>query len=994
MIRINTLGVLSVRGEDGAPLSGAAAQPRRMAILALLARAGERGISREKLLSLLWPDADDERGPRTLAQALYALRRDLGVEDAISGSKDLRLDPGLASSDASEFASALASGDDERAVNLYHGPFLDGFHLPGAEEFSRWAERERAAIAVEYSRALESLARAARAAGDPRTAVAWWRKLAAVEPLNARVTVGLMDALSASGDRAGAIQHARVYELLVEQELDLPPDKDVLAFAERLRQNAVEHPPSVDVARTATVAAASLPAPAPVAELPRPAPSPEPVAGTAVVGQPLAATETAAPTSAPSQRGAVSRRTWALAALAVFVGVIIGLTTLRGSGGDARNTLGTSGGAVVAIGNIAAYGSDSAPATLTAPVADLLTTSLARVHAIRVVSHGRMLELIHASGRGDTSTGAFLNAARQAGATQMIDGTLYSRPGGHLRLDLRRVDLATGAIGDVHTIEGADLFALVDSGTMSLVTALGVSAPAGSIADVTTRSVAAYRMYEQGIHAYYLGDVHTANRFFDGALTEDSTFALAAYYSALSESDVYRYRERMERAKRMAAHATDRERLTILAGWANTVSSPAMGAIAETLATRYPTEVDGHLYSGIAHVYDGDFFGALPALQRVVTMDSLGLRGQGASCSGCEALKWIVAAYVLGDSMPAAEREARRWRRLQPGSRTPVYSLMQVLQFQHRYREADSVFHSEVTDLPYTDLMEFETEGRLYAGAYSAADSMLHEQLRQPDGRDQENALWGLSLSLREQGRLTDALDAARRMRVPMAKLMNKPLGRGPINVMEAQLLLEQGNARAAAILFDSLSHQHNFGDTASEVARGTVWMLAQAAGARYAAGDTGSLMKLADSVRSLAEQSGYGRDRRLHHYIRGLALAARGDDRGAIDELKAAIYSTTLGFTRTNYELGRAYMRLHQPREAIAYLAAALRGPIEAQNLYVSRISIHELLAQAWDSAGGRDSAAVHYAAVARAWSAADPPLKARGDRCRERAVALAGKR
>src|SRR5262249_45385461 len=204
-----------------------------------------------------------------------------------------------------------------------------------------------------------------------------------------------------------------------------------------------------------------------------------------------------------------------------------------------------------------------------------------------------------------TSSGAFLDAGRQAGATQMIDGTLYARPGGRLRLDLRRVDLGTGAIGDVHTIEGADLFALVDSGTMSLVSALGVSAPAGSVADVTTRSVAAYRMYEQGIHAYYLGDVRSSQRFFDGALNEDSTFALAAYYGAMSETDLNRYRARMDRAKRLATHATDRVRLTILAGWASMVSSPAMGAFAETLATRYPTEVEGHLYSGIAHAYDG-----------------------------------------------------------------------------------------------------------------------------------------------------------------------------------------------------------------------------------------------------------------------------------------------------------------------------------------------------------------------------------------------------
>src|SRR5262249_15722469 len=155
--------------------------------------------------------------------------------------------------------------------------------------------------------------------------------------------------------------------------------------------------------------------------------------------------------------------------------------------------------------------------------------------------------------------------------------------------------------------------------------------------------------------------------------------------------------------------------------------------------------------------------------------------------------------------------------------------------------EADSVFHTGVSDPPYTDLLEYEIESRTHAGAYSAADSMAHEQLRQPDARNQSNALWALTLSLREQGRLNEALDAARRARVPNAKMMKQPPGHGPINVLEAQVLLEQGKARGAAILFDSLSRQAYVGDTSSEVARRTVWMLAQVAGARYAAGDTGS---------------------------------------------------------------------------------------------------------------------------------------------------------
>jgi len=238
MIRIQTLGGLSVRGDDGQALSGAAAQPRRVAVLALLARAGARGVSRETLLALLWPDASEDRARNTLAQAVYSLRRDLKSEAAIVGAKELCLDPDVVTSDVAEFSAAVSRGGDARAAELYGGPFLYGFHLAGAEEFERWAEGERDALARDYARSLEALARGALTRGDATASVAWWRKLAALDPLNARVTVGLMEALAASGDRAGALGQARIYELLLEQELDLPPDSAVAALSARLRREA------------------------------------------------------------------------------------------------------------------------------------------------------------------------------------------------------------------------------------------------------------------------------------------------------------------------------------------------------------------------------------------------------------------------------------------------------------------------------------------------------------------------------------------------------------------------------------------------------------------------------------------------------------------------------------------------------------------------------------------------------------------------------------
>jgi hypothetical protein len=61
--------------------------------------------------------------------------------------------------------------------------------------------------------------------------------------------------------------------------------------------------------------------------------------------------------------------------------------------------------------------------------------------------------------------------------------------------------------------------------------------------------------------------------------------------------------------------------------------------------------------------------------------------------------------------------------------------------------------------------------------------------------------------------------------------------------------------------------------------------------------------------------------------------------------------------------------------------MQAALRGGIEGSGLYLTRTEAHELLAQAFAAAGMRDSAAAHFAVVARAWRNADPLLRARRD-------------
>ena len=240
-IVVRTLGGLSIQTPTGRG-EGAATQPRRLALLALIARAGDRGITRDKLLALLWPDAEVEQGRRALNQALYALRRDLSADELFVGMHELRLNPDAAACDVLQFESALRAGRFEDAAAQYAGPFLDGFRLAGAPEFERWADEERAELAHRLEGVLERLARTATQRNEPLDAVRWWRRLAAIDPLDARVAAALMSALVAAGDCAAALQHARIYEVLVAQELDLPADGAVIELARRIRAGEVSAP--------------------------------------------------------------------------------------------------------------------------------------------------------------------------------------------------------------------------------------------------------------------------------------------------------------------------------------------------------------------------------------------------------------------------------------------------------------------------------------------------------------------------------------------------------------------------------------------------------------------------------------------------------------------------------------------------------------------------------------------------------------------------------
>jgi serine/threonine protein kinase len=506
----------------------------------------------------------------------------------------------------------------------------------------------------------------------------------------------------------------------------------------------------------------------------------------------------------------------------------------------------------------------------------------------------------------------------------------------------------------------------------------------------STRSLAAFRFYQEGLRAHYQGMPSVAYPMFAAAVREDSAFAMAWYHlgrSSPSERDLYTH---IDRANRLAQHASVRERLLIGAHWAELTSDPSFNELAGALAASYPDGVDGHFLLGVAKVRDGELLAALPHFERVMVLDSASFGTSGGMCRGCDALERMVSAYVDADSLAAAERTARRWVRLQPGSALAWRELSWTLWRQDRGEEALLARH-ESTQRRATTVEDqlFPAMVALRIGDYATTDALLAERLRNGTADVRRGALFWQTISFRYQGRMQEALRSARHHRDLVEAEVENPHVWQRV-ALEAHVLFELGRFAESAVLIDSAAAVPFGGLSASRDAQHVIWVLTHATTVAMAAGDTARVRLLADRMEALGRGSGFARDRRLHHYGRGMLSSLQGDVDNAVASFRIA--TEPAYFARANLEFARLLIAKGQPHEAAAVLHVALRGPLVAGGFYATRPELHELLGRAWEAAGRPDSAAVNYRKVITAWQHADPQFARRRGEVQRRLTAIGG--
>jgi predicted ATPase/DNA-binding SARP family transcriptional activator len=220
---------------------------RQMRALFFRLAVALRPVARDQLAFLFWPDIGDSAARRNLTVLLNQLRQALPCPDLVLTQGDaILLNPAHLQTDTVVFAEALAQATRggtiaplTTAVDLYRGPFLDGFALPACAEFEAWAMQERQSWERRYLDALALLVDDYVARGAYPAAITAAQRALAVDPLAEEMHRQLITLYATAGDRTAALRQFEQCVVLLERELGVSPLPETRAVYEAVRQGQI-----------------------------------------------------------------------------------------------------------------------------------------------------------------------------------------------------------------------------------------------------------------------------------------------------------------------------------------------------------------------------------------------------------------------------------------------------------------------------------------------------------------------------------------------------------------------------------------------------------------------------------------------------------------------------------------------------------------------------------------------------------------------------------
>jgi serine/threonine protein kinase/DNA-binding SARP family transcriptional activator len=237
-LRLKTLGHPSVFLAEE-ELSSLPGKPVTFGLLVFL--AVEQEATRDRLVSVFWPESSQEKARHTLSQTLYELRQSLGEGWVETAGNVVRLAES-AEVDCRRFLDHSEAGHHAEAVALFDGPFLDGVYLAQTHPFEEWVERYRARLSRRHRASVDAFIRDCRAKGDLSTALSQAWKWVGMDPLDDGGQQHLIQLLAETGSRTEALAQYDRYVALLESELGLEPLEETVDLVEAIRAGSARPP--------------------------------------------------------------------------------------------------------------------------------------------------------------------------------------------------------------------------------------------------------------------------------------------------------------------------------------------------------------------------------------------------------------------------------------------------------------------------------------------------------------------------------------------------------------------------------------------------------------------------------------------------------------------------------------------------------------------------------------------------------------------------------
>jgi eukaryotic-like serine/threonine-protein kinase len=353
--------------------------------------------------------------------------------------------------------------------------------------------------------------------------------------------------------------------------------------------------------------------------------------------QPAAAAVSSSGTT-PSQTSSTvftssSKRTGVLiASAAIIIAVAAGVFFfLRGRNANSAADSRHKSVAVLYFNNLS---QDQSLNWLNNGLTDMLTTNLAQVKGLDVLSTERVMSAVQRASKDGKSLdpAQAQTVARDAGADAYITGALLKIGPTELRLDVRAQDSATGKILFSDKLEGQDvqnIFGMIDRLTANLAaTFLPASQQpqkGPEIEQTSTSNVEAYRHYQQGLDYARRYLTNDAIRELQEAVRLDPQFALA--YLRLEQQyfvigDQRGQAEVSAKVEQLQSHLPRYDQLALQVLLASRSGDPeAVLNARRTLVSEFPRSTDDRGTTSEVLNYDGKSQEALDILKQGLALD-------------------------------------------------------------------------------------------------------------------------------------------------------------------------------------------------------------------------------------------------------------------------------------------------------------------------------------------------------------------------------------